>query len=85
MRSSGGIAYVKEGGVDAVWINTLTRREEIEEACQRIPAPVIAPYYGRRPSPTFEEFEKLGVAAVLYPSLTTANGSAIDLGIAARI
>jgi 2-methylisocitrate lyase-like PEP mutase family enzyme len=68
------IAYVNEAGVDAIWVNTLTRREEIEEACRRIPAPVIAPYYGPRPSPTFEEFQKLGAAAVLYPSLTTANG-----------
>jgi len=69
-----GIAYVKEAGVDAVWTNTLTEREQIEQACRRIPAPVIAPYYGARPSPTFEEFQKLGAAAVLYPSLTTANG-----------
>jgi 2-methylisocitrate lyase-like PEP mutase family enzyme len=68
------IAYVKEAGVDAIWVNTLTKREEIEEACRRIPAPVIAPYYGPRPSPTFDEFQKLGAAAVLYPSLTTANG-----------
>jgi 2-methylisocitrate lyase-like PEP mutase family enzyme len=68
------IAYVNEAGVDAIWVNTLTRREEIEEACRRIPAPVIAPYYGPRPSPTFDEFQKLGAAAVLYPSLTTANG-----------
>jgi 2-methylisocitrate lyase-like PEP mutase family enzyme len=68
------IAYVNEARVDAVWVNTLTSREEIEEACRRIPAPVIAPYYGALPSPTFEEFEKLGAAAVLYPSLTTANG-----------
>jgi 2-methylisocitrate lyase-like PEP mutase family enzyme len=68
------IAYVKEAGVDAVWVNTLTQREQIEEACRRIPAPVIAPYYGPRPSPTFEEFQSLGAAAVLYPSLTTANG-----------
>jgi 2-methylisocitrate lyase-like PEP mutase family enzyme len=60
--------------VDAIWLNTLTKREEIEEACRRIPAPVIAPYYGARPSPNFEEFQKLGAAAVLYPSLTTANG-----------
>ena len=52
----------------------MTKREEIEEACRRIPAPVIAPYYGPRPSPDFEEFQKLGAAAVLYPSLTTANG-----------
>ncbi len=68
------IAYVEEAGVDAIWVNTLTKREEIEEACRRIPVPVIAPYYGPRPSPTFEEFQKLGAAAVLYPSLTTANG-----------
>jgi len=69
-----GIAYVKEAGVGTVWMNTLTERGQIEEACRRIPAPVIAPYYGPRPSPTFEEFQKLGAAAVLYPSLTTANG-----------
>jgi 2-methylisocitrate lyase-like PEP mutase family enzyme len=69
-----GIAYVKEAGVDAVWMNTMTKREEIAEACRRIPAPVIAPYYGPQPSPTFTEFQQLGAAAVLYPSLTTANG-----------
>ncbi len=68
------IGYVKEAGVDAIWVNTLQSREEIREACRRIPAPVIAPYYGPRPSPTFEEFQDLGAAAVLYPSLTTANG-----------
>jgi len=69
-----GIAYAKDGGVDAVWMNTMTNREEIAEACRRIPVPVIAPYYGPKPSPTFEEFHQLGVSAVLYPSLTTANG-----------
>ena len=68
------IAYVKEAGVDAIWVNTLRAREEIEEACRLIPAPVIAPYYGPPPSPTFDEFQSLGAAAVLYPSLTTANG-----------
>ncbi len=69
-----GIAYAKDGGVDAVWMNTMTNRDEIAEACRRIPVPVIAPYYGAKPSPDFAEFQKLGVAAVLYPSLTTANG-----------
>src|SRR6476660_6986975 len=39
-----GIAYVQEAGVDAVWMNTMTEREQIAEACRRIPAPVIAPY-----------------------------------------
>lgn len=69
-----GIAYAKDAGVDAVWMNTMTEREQIAEACRRIPVPVIAPYYGPKPSPTFDEFHKLGVSAVLYPSLTTANG-----------
>jgi 2-methylisocitrate lyase-like PEP mutase family enzyme len=68
------VAYVQEAGVDAIWVNTLRSREEIREACRKIPAPVIAPYYGPPPSPTFEEFQKAGAAAVLYPSLTTANG-----------
>lgn len=68
------IAYVEKAGVDAVWVNTLRTREEIKEACRRIPAPVIAPYYGPPPSPTLEEFCELGAAAVLFPSLTTANG-----------
>jgi 2-methylisocitrate lyase-like PEP mutase family enzyme len=68
------IDYVEQAGVDAIWVNTLRSREEIREACRQIPAPVIAPYYGPRPSPTFEEFQSLGAAAVLYPSLTTANG-----------
>ena len=69
-----GVAYAKDAGVDAVWMNTMTEREQIAEACRRIPVPVIAPYYGPKPSPTFDEFHKLGVSAVLYPSLTTANG-----------
>jgi 2-methylisocitrate lyase-like PEP mutase family enzyme len=68
------VAYVTEAGVDAVWVNALGSFEEIRAACQRIPAPVIAPYYGPPPSPTFAEFQSLGAAAVLYPSLTTANG-----------
>ena len=68
------VAYVKEAGVDAIWVNTLGSREEIQEACRRIPAPVIAPYYGPPPSPMFEEFRNLGAAAVLFPSLTTAHG-----------
>ena len=68
------IAYVEEAKVDAVWVNTLRSREEIKEACKRIPAPVIPPYYGPPPSPNLDEFEALGAASVLFPSLTTAVG-----------
>jgi len=68
------IAYVEQGKVDAIWVNTLRTRDEIKEACRRIPAPVLAPYYGPPPSPTHSEYEDYGAAGVLYPSLTTAIG-----------
>src|SRR3954468_1227774 len=39
------IAYVERGGADMIWINTLQSREQIAEACRRIPGPVL-PSYG---------------------------------------
>ena len=54
------IAYVQEAKVDAIWVNTLRTRDEIKEACRRIPAPVLAPYYGPPPSPTHEEYQTMG-------------------------
>ena len=79
------IAYVKEAEVDAIWVNTLTKREEIEEACRRIPAPVIAPYYGPRPSPTFEEFQKAWRCGGFISKPHHCERPASDLGIAPRI
>jgi hypothetical protein len=40
--------------VDAIWVNALNKREEIEEACRRIPAPVIA----QRGSLVLDEWNK---------------------------
>jgi 2-methylisocitrate lyase-like PEP mutase family enzyme len=65
------VAYVEEAKVDAVWVNTLRSRDEIREACRRIPAPVIPPYYGPPPIPALEEWQEMGAAAVLFPALTT--------------
>lgn len=68
------IAYVEEARVDAIWLNTVQSREEVREACRRIPGPVIPLYGGPSPSPTLEEWQELGAAAVLYPALTTSVG-----------
>jgi len=68
------IAYVEEAQVDAIWVNGLKTREEIAEACERIPGPVVGSYYGAPPAPTLQELESMGVAGVLFPSLTTAVG-----------
>lgn len=68
------ILYVEEAKVDAIWVNGLRTREEIAAACQRIPGPVVGSYYGAPPAPTLEELGAMGVAGVLFPSLTTAVG-----------
>lgn len=66
------VAYVEEGGADMVWINTLESREQIEQACRRIPAPVLPAYGGPPPSPSLEEWHSMGAAVAIYPALTTA-------------
>src|SRR5581483_8499169 len=56
-----------------VWINTLQARDQIAEACRRIPAPVLPAYGGPAPSPTLEEWHALGAAVAIFPALTTAT------------
>ena len=69
-----GIAFVEEGGVDVVWINTVETFDQMREACERIPGPVIPLYGGVPPMPSIEEWKQIGAAAVLFPSLTTTVG-----------
>ncbi len=68
------IAYVKEGGADFVWLNSIESREQVKEACERIPAPVLTIWGGPEPAPTPEEYEKLGLRIVLYPVLGATAG-----------
>jgi 2-methylisocitrate lyase-like PEP mutase family enzyme len=65
------VAYVEEGGADMIWINTLQTREQIEQACRRIPGPVLPAYGGPPPAPSLEEWQSLGAKVALYPALTT--------------
>lgn len=68
------IAYVKQGGADFIWLNSVQTREEIAEACRRIPAPVLIIWGGPDPAPTWEEYEKLGARIVLYPTIAANVG-----------
>jgi 2-methylisocitrate lyase-like PEP mutase family enzyme len=65
------VAYVERGHADFVWLNTLQTREQVSEACRRIPAPVLPAYGG---PPTLAEWQELGAAVALYPALTTSVG-----------
>lgn len=70
------VAYAQDARADMVWINTLQTREQIAEACKRIPAPVLPGYGGPPPGPTLEEWRDLGAAAALFPAL--ASGVALQ-------
>ena len=68
------IRYVEEGGADAAWMTGIATREEIEEACRRIPAPLLPGYAGPPPGPTVEEWQEMGASFALYRTLTTEAG-----------
>ena len=68
------IAFVEDGKADVAWINTPQTFEQMQEACSKIPGPVIPLYGGSPPAPTLEEWVQIGAAGVLYPSMTTTVG-----------
>ena len=61
------IAYVKEGGADLVWLNSVETREDVKRACAEIPAPVLVIWGGNDAPPSTDEYEALGARIVLYP------------------
>jgi 2-methylisocitrate lyase-like PEP mutase family enzyme len=64
-------AYVRDGGADFVWLNSVETREQLRRACGEIPAPVLAIWGGPDPAPSPEEYAALGVRMVLYPVFTS--------------
>ena len=68
------IAYVEDGGVDFVWLNSVETREQIAEAAKKIPGPLLIIWGGGDPMPSWEEYEQLGARIVLYPTLASSVG-----------
>ena len=67
-------AYVDEGGADVVWLNSAQSREQLEQACRQVAAPVLTIWGGPAPAPTPSELEALGVRVALYPTLAASVG-----------
>jgi 2,3-dimethylmalate lyase len=68
------VAYVKDGGADFIWLNSVQTREQLEQACKAIPAPVMV-IWGSRPGPAPAELEQLGARIALYPVFTATVGA----------
>ena len=69
-----GKAYVRDGGADLVWINSVESLEDLARFCKEVPAPVLAIWGGGQPEPTFDEYRKTGVKIMLYPVLAASAG-----------
>jgi 2-methylisocitrate lyase-like PEP mutase family enzyme len=68
------IAYVRDGGADLVWLNSVESREQLQRACALAPAPVLTIWGGPPPAPGVEEYEKLGLRIALYPVVAATAG-----------
>jgi methylisocitrate lyase len=69
------LAYKAEARVDVVCPNDLKTWDEIQEAIQRIPGPVVPLIPNSiRPYPSLAEQQAAGAAAAWFPALTTMAG-----------
>ena len=68
------VAYVKEGGADLIWLNSVQSREQVKRACKEIPGPVLAIWGGEEAPPSWPDYEKLGLRIALYPVIAATAG-----------
>jgi 2-methylisocitrate lyase-like PEP mutase family enzyme len=69
------VAYVRDGGADMVWLNSVQTRADLRAVCAAVPGPVLAIWGGdTEPAPTIEEYAELGLRIALYPVLAASAG-----------
>ena len=68
------IAYVEEAKVDLIWLNNVQSLEEMAIAAEKIPGAVIPHFGGPPPAPTLQQLEDWGIAALIFPGMTSSSG-----------
>ena len=68
------IAYVEEAKVDLIWLNNVQTAEQMAIAAERIPGPVMPTFGGPPPGPTLQQLEEMGIAAAIFPGMTSVQG-----------
>jgi len=68
------VAYVKEGGADLIWLNSVEDRDQVKRACKEIPGPVLLIWGGKDLPPSWEEYDRFGARIVLYPTIAATAG-----------
>ena len=67
-------AYARDGGADIVWLNSIRTLEQVQEACAKLPVPMLASWGGPKPTPSLEEFERRGLRILLHPTIAASAG-----------
>lgn len=65
-------AYLLEGGADLVWLNSPQSLTQVEDACGRIPGPVLTSWGRPGPTPSLEEFASTGLKVLLVPTIAAS-------------
>jgi 2-methylisocitrate lyase-like PEP mutase family enzyme len=68
------VAYVEEAKVDFIWLNNVQTIDQMALAAERIPGPVMPTFGGAPPGPTLQQLEQMGIAAAIFPGMTSSNG-----------
>jgi 2-methylisocitrate lyase-like PEP mutase family enzyme len=68
------VAYIKKGGADYIWLNSVETRQDLQRACKEIPGPVLAIWGGEDKPPSVEEQDKMGVRIALVPTIAATTG-----------
>jgi 2-methylisocitrate lyase-like PEP mutase family enzyme len=68
------IAYVKEGGADLIWLNSVQSLAQCRRAAKEIPAPVLVIWGGETAPPSWAQFAKTGINIALYPVIAATSG-----------
>ena len=68
------VAYAEEAKVDFIWLNNVQTIEEMAIAAERIPGPVMPTFGGPPPGPTLQKLEDMGIAAAIFPGMTSTQG-----------
>jgi 2-methylisocitrate lyase-like PEP mutase family enzyme len=68
------IAYMRDGGADLVWLNSVQTREELGSIAAAVPGPLLTIWGGPSPAPTLAEYDQLGVRIALFPVIAATAG-----------
>ena len=68
------IAYVKDGGADLIWLNSVQSLAQMRRAAKEIPGPLLVIWGGGSPPPSWAECASTGVNIALYPTIAATSG-----------